>query len=253
MSFTLETLLIRPIGLPTPSKRMHSHLRPRTARGNIGPANKHEMSRTTGVGPASAASKADVAGGLMATDLTDEELCRRVGEKDTHAFDLLVDRHQARAVRMAASVLGNEADGHDVSQEAFIRLYQSAHRFDGRSRFSTWFYRILVNLCIDQQRRSRWWKKVVPLSGNGEEADELVLEIPSNEPGPEAEVIRRQSSGKLQEALKQLSPSQRAAVMLQVQEDLSSREIAAVLKCSENTARVHLHRGVTRLVKTLKE
>jgi RNA polymerase sigma-70 factor (ECF subfamily) len=191
----------------------------------------------------------------MGLDLTDEELCRRIGEtKDAAAFDLLVDRHQARAVRMATSILGSEADGSDASQEAFIRLYQSAHLFDGRSRFTTWFYRILVNLCIDQKRRNRWWNKVMPLSGsNDDEAEEYVIDIPSEEPGPEAEAIRRQSSEQLLQALKQLSPSQRAAVMLQVQEDLSSRDIAAVLKCSENTARVHLHRGVTRLMKTLRE
>ncbi|HZP45565.1 MAG TPA: sigma-70 family RNA polymerase sigma factor [Candidatus Binataceae bacterium] len=190
----------------------------------------------------------------MTTDQTDEELCRRVGEKDMRAFDLLVDRHQARAVRMATSILGNEADGRDASQEAFIRLFQSAHRFDGRSRFSTWFYRILVNLCIDQQRRNRWWNKVVPLAGPGtDNDDEPGIDLPADEPGPEAEVIRNQSARRLRQALKDLSPSQRAAVMLQVQEDLSSREIAEILKCSENTARVHLHRGITRLVKTLKE
>src|SRR5271154_4699836 len=74
----------------------------------------------------------------------------------------MVDRHQARAYRLAPSTLGNEADARDVSQDAFIRLYESAGGFDGRSRFSTWFYRILVNLCIDHQRRNRWWRRLAP-------------------------------------------------------------------------------------------
>ena len=91
---------------------------------------------------------------------SDEELCKRIAARDADAFELMVDRHQARAYRLASSILGNEADARDVSQDAFIRLYESAGRFDGRSRFSTWFYRILVNLCIDHQRRNRWWRRL---------------------------------------------------------------------------------------------
>jgi RNA polymerase sigma-70 factor (ECF subfamily) len=166
---------------------------------------------------------------------------------------MLVERYQARVCRMAGAILSNEADGNDVAQDAFIRLFDSAHRFDGRSRFSTWFYRIVVNLCIDHQRRNRWWHKVVPLLGPRDDPNEPPIDPPSEEPGPESDAIRSQTAGNLREGLKQLSPAQRAAVLLHVQEDLSSREIAAVLKCSESTARVHLHRGVTRMMKTLKE
>ncbi|HYK66254.1 MAG TPA: sigma-70 family RNA polymerase sigma factor, partial [Patescibacteria group bacterium] len=75
---------------------------------------------------------------------SDEELRRRIAARDADAFELMVERHQARAYRLAASILGNQADARDVSQDAFIRLYEAAGRFDGRSRFSTWFYRILV-------------------------------------------------------------------------------------------------------------
>ena len=73
----------------------------------------------------------------VAVEPSDEELCRRVAGRDTEAFDLLVERHQARAYRLACSIVGNEADARDVSQEAFIRLYESAGRFDARSRFTT--------------------------------------------------------------------------------------------------------------------
>ena len=190
--------------------------------------------------------------GRSSVERSDEDLCRGIAEGDPAAFDLLVERYQARTYRMASAILANEADGRDVSQEAFLRLYENAHRFDGRSRFSTWFHRILVNLCIDHQRRNRWWRKVVPLAGSPDESDEPAIDPPSDEPSPELVAIRKQAAGQLHQSLKQLSPSQRAAVLLSVQEDLTSREIAAVLKCSEATARVHLHRGVTRLMKTLK-
>ena len=185
---------------------------------------------------------------------SDEELCRRIAERDADAFELMVDRHQGRAYRLASSILGNQADARDVSQDAFIRLYESAGRFDGRSRFSTWFYRILVNLCIDHQRRNRWWRRVAPLAspGGGDDPDPRAFDPPSSETGPEGEAMLKQSISRLRPALEKLSPQQRAAVLLQTQEGFTSREIGEVLKCSEATARVHVHRGIAQLRKLLQ-
>lgn len=184
---------------------------------------------------------------------SDEELCRRIGERDTQAFESMLERHQARAYRLALSMLGNEADAHDISQEAFIRLHDAAHRFDGRSKFTTWFYRIVVNLCIDHQRRNKWWRRVVSLTGPEDETDTAPIDPPSPEPGPELQAVRAQNIGKVRTALNGLSQSQRAALLLQVQEGMTSREIAAILNCSENTARVHVHRAIAQLKKTLKD
>jgi len=187
---------------------------------------------------------------------SDEELCKRIAARDADAFELMVDRHQARAYRLASSILGNEADARDVSQDAFIRLYESAGQFDGRSRFSTWFYRILVNLCIDHQRRNRWWRRLAPLATPGAGSDpnenERAFDPPSSESGPEDEAMLKQSIRRLRPALEKLSPRQRAAVLLQTQEGFTSREIGEVLKCSENTARVHVHRGIAQLRKLLQ-
>jgi RNA polymerase sigma factor (sigma-70 family) len=186
-------------------------------------------------------------------ELPDEELCSRVAARDNSAFEALVERYQARAYRLAYSVLGSEADARDVSQDAFIKLFESAGKFGGRSRFSTWFYRIVVNLCSDHKRRYRWWNKIVPLRGTLAEGDEAGAEPVSAEPGPEADAMRRETSTRLAAAFVQLSPNQRTAVLLQIQDGLSSREIAEVLNCSENTARVHIHRGLAALKKLLKK
>jgi RNA polymerase sigma-70 factor, ECF subfamily len=182
---------------------------------------------------------------------SDEELCRKIAERDDAAFELMVDRHQGHAYRLASSILGDEADARDVSQDAFIRLYESAGRFDGRSRFSTWFYRILVNLCIDHQRKNRWWKRMAPLASPGDDPDERAFDPPSSEAGPEDEATLKQSISRLRPALAKLSPQQRAAVLLQTQEGFTSREIGEVLKCSEATARVHVHRGIAQLRKLI--
>jgi len=184
-------------------------------------------------------------------ELTDEELCAKVAARDRAAFDLLAERYQARAYKLALSILGAEADARDVSQEAFIRVYQSAASFDGRSRFSTWFHRILVNLCIDHRRRDRWWRRLVPLGETRGDRDESAFDPPSNEPGPDETAIRRQSSERLRGALERLSPKQRAAIVLQTEEDMTSKEIAVILGCSEATARVHLHRAVVELKRIL--
>ena len=185
-------------------------------------------------------------------ELPDEELCSRVAARDNSAFEALVERYQLRAYRLAYSVLGSEADARDVSQDAFIKLFESAGKFGGRSQFSTWFYRIVVNSCIDHKRRHRWWSKFAPLRGSLPEGEESGVEPVSSEPGPEAEAMLRETSSKLAAAFVHLSPNQRTAVLLQVQDGLSSREIAEVLSCSESTARVHIHRGLAALKKLLK-
>ncbi|MHB8384736.1 MAG: RNA polymerase sigma factor [Candidatus Binataceae bacterium] len=183
---------------------------------------------------------------------SDEELCRQVAEHDAVAFEALLDRHQARAFRLACSILGSEADARDVSQDAFIRLYEAAGKFDGRSRFSTWFYRIVVNLCIDHKRRNKWWRKMVPFS-NDDDPDAPVIDPPSPDPGPETLAILGDSGRRLRVALEGLSATQRAAVLLQSEEGLTSREIAQILKCSESTARVHIHRALAHLKKTMRK
>jgi RNA polymerase sigma-70 factor (ECF subfamily) len=183
------------------------------------------------------------------TETSDETLCQRVAERDEAAFDLLVARYQGRAYRLAWSILRDAEDARDVSQETFVRVYEMAGRFRGESRFSTWFYRILVNGCLDHRRRQRWWRQLVD-SADGE-GRPLVDRQPAPAHDPGADVEREQVTRRLWDAVEDLSPQQRAAVLLQVQEELSTAEIAAVLECSEATVRVHLHRAVAALRKTI--
>ena len=184
-------------------------------------------------------------------DISDETLCARVAARDEEAFDQLVERYQARAYRLAWSLVRDAEDARDVSQEAFLRVYQSASRFRGDARFSTWFYRILVNLALDHRRRRRWWQRAVAQDRDDEDVA-LVERQPAREPDPGERVSEEQTMTRLWEAVHRLSPQQRAAVVLSVQEQLSTGEIAAVLDVSEPTVRVHLHRAVQALRKTLK-
>ena len=189
-------------------------------------------------------------------ELSDEVLCRRAAEHDEAAFDALVARYQARAYRLAWSIVRNAEDARDVSQEAFIRLYQSAGKFDGRSKFSTWFYRTLVNLWNPADSiaiwKHRWWTLWTRDESDPESEESLLDRQPAPAQNPVDAIGRERTLKRLWEAVGRLAPQQQAAVILQVQEELPTREIAAVLKCSEATVRVHLHRAVSTLRKTLK-
>lgn len=181
---------------------------------------------------------------------SDEALCARVAARDHGAFDALVERYQARAYRLAWSLLRDAEDARDLSQEAFLRVYQSAGRFRGDARFSTWFYRIVVNLCLDHRRRRRWWQRALARD-HDDDPVAVVEQQPAREPDPGQRASEEQMMTRLWAAVHRLSPQQRAAVVLSVQEQMSTAEVAAVLQCSEPTVRVHLHRAVQALRRAL--
>ena len=184
-------------------------------------------------------------------ELSDEVLCRRVAERDERAFEALVERHQARAYRVAWSILGDADEAKDLSQEAFLRVFEKAGSYDERSRFTTWFHRLLVNLCLDRRRQQQGWLARLFRSEREEEHQAMLESVPAAGDDPAEALDRRETMSNIWQAADRLSPQQRAALVLQVEEDLSTAEIAAVLGCSEPTARVHLHRAVSALRKTV--
>ena len=185
-------------------------------------------------------------------ELSDEALCARVAEQDERAFDTLVGRYQERAYRLAWSIVRDADEARDASQEAFIRLYENAGRFERRARFSTWFYRILVNACLDHRRRHRWWRKIVGERGGRDvhEAPPAIERERAPDPGPDEDAERRETMTRLLAEVERLSSQQRAAILLQL-EGIPTSEIAGALDCSEATVRVHLHRALTTLRKSM--
>jgi RNA polymerase sigma-70 factor (ECF subfamily) len=182
---------------------------------------------------------------------SDEVLCQRVAQRDEVAFDLLVSRYQQRAWRMAWSILRDAEAARDASQEAFVHLYESAKSFGGRARFSTWFYRILVNCCLDHRRRQGWWQRVFRTRAAEDRDDDSLEQQPAPAVDPLEHLGREELMKRLWDAVEELAPRQRAALLLQVQEELPTSEIAVVMKCSEATVRVHLHRALSTLRRRL--
>ena len=183
--------------------------------------------------------------------ITDEQLVQRTRSGDRHAFEDLVERYQRKAYHIAFDFTRNREEAKDLSQEAFLKAYTNIKNFDGRSGFYTWFYRILVNLCLDFRRKTNRRP-----TAEFDETSEHAIE-PShhaNRPvAPDKQVFAGQISRKVEAALAALPPKQRTAFVLKNHQGLSIKEIAATMEAAEGTVKVHLHRAVASLRESLAD
>lgn len=181
----------------------------------------------------------------------DEELVAAAQKGERRAFEELVERHKQKAYHIAFGFARDREDAKDLSQDAFLKAFANLKNFDGRSSFYTWFYRILVNLCLDYKRR----QKRAP----ADEFDETVEHQmdPSQEPktarAPDQHVLAGQFSRKVGSALEALPAKQRTVFILRNHQGLSIKEIAETMETAEGTVKVHLHRAVTALRQSLAE
>jgi RNA polymerase sigma-70 factor (ECF subfamily) len=154
-------------------------------------------------------------------DDVDTVLMEQIAGGDAPAFERLARRHARRALAVAQRIIGNANEAEDLVQEALVKVWTNAHRFDAtRGRFVTWFYRILANLCLDQQRRG-----TMPALG---EVDQPV----DPTPGPHAQLEGRQIARAIGSAIASLPVRQRVAVSLCYYEDMTCADAAKVLGVS---------------------
>ena len=162
---------------------------------------------------------------------TDEALIAWAAAGDRLAFEQLSSRHLPRLYAIAHRVTGRAADAEDVAQEAMLRAWQNAARFDPeKARFGTWLYRIAINLAIDHARSRR------PSEG----LDEAMADTLE---GPEESLARRQRHQLVRAELEKLPPRQRAALALAYDQEMSGAEAAAALEVSERALEGLLHRA----------
>lgn len=151
-------------------------------------------------------------------EIADEELVARVATGDRTAYALLVERHADRQLGFACRVLGNRETAEDVVQDAFLKLWTHAHRFDpAAAKFTTWFYRVVMNRCLDVKRR----KKPVALAEDYDTVDEA--------PISDEAMAAKQRADAVREGLDGLPERQRIAVSLFYFEGLRAREAAEVM------------------------
>ena len=166
------------------------------------------------------------------------EACREV---DREAFRELFEVYQDRVYSIARNFTGNEAVAHDVTQEVFLKLFRAVRGYRAEASFRTWLFRLVVNACMDEQRRLR---RFVPI--------EEAARAPAADYGsPEAGLARGELGRQVQAALALLPPKLRFPILLRHLEGLSYGEIAEVLGCSAGTVASRLSRGHRALARRL--
>ena len=181
-------------------------------------------------------------------DGDEAELIERSSKGDSEAFGVLVERYQRRVVGVALAVVHNQDDAIELAQETFVRAYENLSKFESRSSFSTWLYRIAANLAIDFWRREG--RHVVL---HGEDADNEISKLPTTQGDSFKEVSRSELSARLKQALEELTPEHRAVILLREVEGMSYDEISDVLQCPRGTVMSRLHYARTHLRTILKD
>jgi len=161
-----------------------------------------------------------------------EELVARAAEGDQYAFQILVNRHQSSVLNLAFRFLGDKQTSEDLAQETFLQAWRAAKSFKGKSKFTTWLYRICVNLCLNEiraARRKNWLQFFRNLSDSKGPQDESLLDETLN---AEDLLLARERSRQISNALQALPENQSIALILKRYEDLSYEEISGFLGCS---------------------
>ncbi len=164
----------------------------------------------------------------------DNEYIKRVQNGDIEAFQKIIEQHSPRISSIAYQVVGNSEDANDIAQEVFIRLYNSINKFDSAYRFTTWLYRVTVNLSIDYQR-----KNIRHRNTSLDEIDETsIMDKSPSDPGSRFE--QKELKGIIHKITRELTVNQRKVFVLRDLQGFSTDEIAVILKCNQSTVRVHL-------------
>jgi len=169
---------------------------------------------------------------------------------DRDAYRILVERHSQNIYRLAYRMAGNSHDAEEIVQEAFLRGYQKLKQFAGQANFGTWVYRIAANYAIDRirQRKVEDSRRELPNreSEEGQEIDPLA-QIKDSTPSPERLAGSNQLALRMQQALQQLTPAERTAIVMRHWDGCGIEEIATVLKSSTTAAKNTVFRAVQKL------
>jgi len=182
--------------------------------------------------------------------MTDNELIRQVLAGETNAFSELVERYQSKVYSLALRMCGSEDDAFDLAQDAFVRAWQSlgSYRFD--AAFSSWLFRLTSNICIDYLRKKKR-SKVISLTFEDDEGEEVQLELPDPGPTPEQALLRAEERAMLAEAMNALPVEARQILTLRAIDALSYEQIAEVMGLPEGTVKSRLSRAREQLRKKL--
>lgn len=167
----------------------------------------------------------------MQTNLTDHELMLLVAQRDVTAYRELVARYLNFCTRFAERMVGSRHDAEDIAQEACLKIWNEAPRWQPKAKFSTWLYRVMFNSCIDYKR------KVIPLPLADESS------IMDESLSADELINQEQNSKRVQQALHKLPERQRAAIVLSYYEEFNNQQAAETLDMQLNAFQQLLFRA----------
>lgn len=173
---------------------------------------------------------------------SDWEIVQRVQAGDVAAFDQLILRYRGRVYGMVYNMTSNREDASDLTQDAFIKAFQSINRFQGQSSFFTWLYRIAVNSTLTHLRKNRLrtFFSLEKVDENDRQSAEVIEALTDNS-GVERNTYVKELQERLNEAMQKLSIKHRTVVTLFEIDGLGHQEIAEIMNCSVGTVRSRLH------------
>ncbi len=172
--------------------------------------------------------------------MKDGDLVKRFQNGEEQAFDELVKRHYSTTHNLLVRLSGNSMDADDLCQETFIRVYRSLRKFKAQSQFSTWLYRIAVNVANSHHRK----EKVRKVLSFGNDPETMAVDEPT-EP--------RELDPEMWDAIHNLPQKQKMVLTLRIFQELPFKEVASILNMSENSAKVNYHHAIQRLKERLGE
>lgn len=167
------------------------------------------------------------------------EACQR---DDREAFRLLFEAHKDRVYSIAFHFSRNETAARDITQQVFLKLFTTIRQFRHDAEFTTWLYRLVANVCMDEQRKNR---RFIPF-GEATEVTEI-----AERKSQETHFLRRELAESVQAVIAELKPKLRMAILLKYFEEMSYEEMAKVLGCSPGTVASRLNRGHKILARRL--
>jgi len=172
----------------------------------------------------------------------DLAIVRQVQAGDVAAFDRLIAKYRERVYGVIYNMTSNREDAADLTQDAFIKAFQSIHRFGGQSSYFTWLYRIAVNSTLSHLRKTRLrsFFSLERINTDEPVSREIVAAL-TDKTGADRDTYVRELQEKLNDAMQKLSIKHRTVVTLFEVDGLSHQEIAEVMNCSEGTVRSRLH------------
>src|SRR5215831_9376876 len=188
-------------------------------------------------------------------EVTDAAVVAQVLAGDRDAFRVLVDRHGRSLYRLAYRMTGNQQDSEEIVQETFLRAYKALERFEMRSNFGTWIYRIAVNRTLDflsAKRAQMQEKDTYQITEEPDPEKSREVQLETSQPGPYRLLVSTEMKAKMAQALGLLTAVERIAFTMRHMEGRSVDEISQALKIKNSAAKNTIFRAVKKLRQQLE-